>query len=92
LGIPSVHTSVMQPFLAELTIPFRKINDTILQTLSKNERMENVNELPNKNDLSSCSDRANSFKTIIFNYMKSNISSEIDRFLHAEKAKQSMSS
>jgi hypothetical protein len=44
--------------------------------------MENVNELPNKNDLS---DRENSFKAIIFNYMKSNISSEIDRFLHAEK-------
>jgi len=77
-----VHTSVMQSFLAELTKPFRKINDTILQTISKNKTMENVNELPNKNDLS---DRENSFKAIIFNYMKSNISSEIDRFLHAEK-------
>jgi len=77
-----VHTSVMQSFLAELTKPFRKINDTISQTISKNKTMENVNELPNKNDLS---DRENSFKAIIFNYMKSNISSEIDRFLHAEK-------
>jgi len=48
--------------------------------------MENVNELPNKNVLNSCGDRANSFKAKIFNYMKSNISSEIDRFLNSEIA------
>ena len=69
----------MQTFLADLTQPFEKIAQIISTTIAKNNDTEIGSESTSKKNISSA--QADSVETLIFNYMKSNMSLKIDRFL-----------
>ena len=76
IGIPSMHTGLIQPFLEGLTQPFQKIAISTPNMVSnKKNEWTTSHESTNK---------ANALKAMVINYMRSNVSTHLDNLFNGK--------
>lgn len=72
LGLPNLHTELIKSVLQSLEQPLQKLVKSIPKIVSSRNYIEKNDQLTSKID---------SFRDNIFNYLKTNISNRIDKFL-----------